>query len=382
MSLTCTAYHCSAFFKARFLFIAVLLFSVNTHAQNLLANPGFEDINNCTEYHADCAIEAWFNIPAMPLLVKNYSAPRPVTGHNFLLVPVENFIEPVNKRAVVYTMLCCPLIENKKYKLFFYLNTSTRKFYHLDFYFTEKDPNKFGFNVLAITPSFTILEKDFVADYKDWKVVEYEFTANGNERYMVLGNFSAERMDYQQKDLMNKLGDVFYFIDDISLKPVSTVPLCAEYKNNIEKLYAQNYRHSDFIAIIKDTEAVIKRPIFVKDTLTIPAVFFETSSAVLKPSFNQKMDSITNSFSEKKITKIDIIGHTDNKGTPEKNMQLSLARATAIKNYFINKFPQYIENIFVSGKGQDQPIATNRSEQGRTKNRRVEIILTIIDQSN
>ena len=65
----------------------------------MLANPGFEDLNHCTEYQADCGIEAWFNIPAKPTLVKGIAVPRPVIGHNLLLVPVENLIEKARNRS-------------------------------------------------------------------------------------------------------------------------------------------------------------------------------------------------------------------------------------------------------------------------------------------
>jgi OOP family OmpA-OmpF porin len=78
----------------------------------------------------------------------------------------------------------------------------------------------------------------------------------------------------------------------------------------------------------------------------------------------------------KKVAKMEITGYTDNKGLLENNLSLSIARAEAVKNYILQKMPQYNDIIFISGKGQENPIAENNTEAGRSKNRRVEIILT------
>ena len=382
MSLTCTTYLCSSFSKKLAIFICSFLFSLTTIAQNLFANPGFEVINVCTEYHATCAPEAWFYIkPTTNPLVNGKAAPRPLLGTNVLLVPVHNVFDPNGMRPYVYTMLACPLVEGEKYKLSFYVNTSSRKFYNLDFYFCDKEPATRYFNTANILPTFSITANQIVGDVdikQGWQAVEYYFTATGNERFCMLGNMS-QPMQYEIKEKMNSAGTIFYFLDEIKLTALSNKPLCNDYDHNIKLMFDQDSRHTDYTLV--DTEINKPRPpVFITDTISVPAAFFETNSAVLKPSFKTIMDSVAIILIEKKIAKIEIIGHTDNKGTPEKNMQLSLTRAAAVQQYFINKLPQYTENTFVSGKGQDQPIADNATEQGRTKNRRVEIILTIIEQ--
>ncbi|MEO6583687.1 MAG: hypothetical protein ABIO05_05145, partial [Ferruginibacter sp.] len=73
-----------------FLFLFVLI-SQKASAQNLFANEGFEDLNVCTEYHINCAPEAWFYIkPTTNPLVNGRLVPRPMLGNNLLLVPVFN----------------------------------------------------------------------------------------------------------------------------------------------------------------------------------------------------------------------------------------------------------------------------------------------------
>jgi outer membrane protein OmpA-like peptidoglycan-associated protein len=143
-------------------------------------------------------------------------------------------------------------------------------------------------------------------------------------------------------------------------------------------MYAQNYRHTDDITLVKDTPVIIRPPQYSRDTVTIPSVLFEVNSAVLKPAIIKILDSVINKISNVKIAKIEINGHTDNTGTAATNEALSLSRAESVKKYLDQKLPQLSGQLFVSGKGQNFPIAENKTENGRRKNRRVEIILTTV----
>lgn len=359
----------------------LLLFHNHCRAQNLFANPGFEDINICTEYHAYCAPEAWFNIPATNYLVKGRKAQRPVLGQMLLLVPVGNVMPAFNeKRRFIYTMLTCPLVKGEKYSLSFFINTGSMPFEKLDFYFTDKEPIAGSFNVRHKVPSFCITSQQVDDDYKQgWKHVLYEFTAGSDDKFCVIGNFEPLLTAYEMKDAMNAGGDVFYFIDEILLKPVSNIPPCTAYQNNIQKMYDQNFRHTDDIIVNQDTQAIIKLPRYITDTITIPSVFFDLNSAVLKPAVTSILDSLVATISYNRIAKIEINGHTDNTGKAASNEALSLARAESVKKYLQEKLPGMSDRFFVSGKGQSFPVADNNTEAGRKKNRRVEIILTISD---
>jgi outer membrane protein OmpA-like peptidoglycan-associated protein len=362
------------------------------YSQNLFANPGFEDINNCTEYHADCAPEAWFAIPANVYLVKGRVAPGPVLGNMILLVPVANVMANFNnRRRFVYTMLSCPLMAGEKYSLSFYINTANKHFERLDFYFTDKEPtlNNFimggspsraGSPYIDKIPSFSITPRDIDADYKmGWKHVKYEFTSDGNEQFCMIGNFSILQQSFEMKDAMNNSGDIFYFLDEILLKPMQYKTLCPDHDDNIKKSYDQNYRHSDNIRIMPDQPAKVIKPGFISDTIILPSILFDVNSAVLKPDITRILDSLTDKLIKVKIAKIEINGHTDNTGTATGNEALSISRALAVKKYFEEKMPQYADQIFTSGKGQQFPLAGNKTAAGRTKNRRVEIILTRMD---
>ena len=72
--------------------------------------------------------------------------------------------------------------------------------------------------------------------------------------------------------------------------------------------------------------------------------------------------------------KLLIRGHTDNVGKPEANVQLSKARAQAVKDYLVGKGVK-AERLRVEGRGPDEPVADNKTFAGRAKNRRIEFKL-------
>jgi outer membrane protein OmpA-like peptidoglycan-associated protein len=71
--------------------------------------------------------------------------------------------------------------------------------------------------------------------------------------------------------------------------------------------------------------------------------------------------------------KVNVEGHTDNTGKPSKNKTLSQQRADAVKSAVVKQGVS-ADRMTTKGWGQDKPLADNRTEEGRTKNRRVEIV--------
>jgi OOP family OmpA-OmpF porin len=104
---------------------------------------------------------------------------------------------------------------------------------------------------------------------------------------------------------------------------------------------------------------------------------FQSGSAKFTPETTATLEKLFNDLVIAGGTAIEIHGHTDNQGAADKNMQLSEDRAFAVKTWLEQKsatnFPE--GRIKVFAHGQTQPLAPNSTNDGRTKNRRVEIIL-------
>ena len=119
---------------------------------------------------------------------------------------------------------------------------------------------------------------------------------------------------------------------------------------------------------------VIETVIVEKVNKAAQNIFFATGSAKLLAKSNVSLNNVVAILNENPSYKVDIDGHTDITGTPEKNQVLSEARASSVKAYLESK--GIAENRLVAtGYGIDKPIADNKTVAGRSKNRRVEMRL-------
>ena len=103
-------------------------------------------------------------------------------------------------------------------------------------------------------------------------------------------------------------------------------------------------------------------------------ILFHTGKATIQDASAQVLDQIVNVLNEYKSSRFTVEGHTDSTGNKAKNLTLSQERADAVKAYLINKGIDS-SRLEAKGFGQDSPIASNKTAQGRALNRRVEINL-------
>jgi OOP family OmpA-OmpF porin len=100
--------------------------------------------------------------------------------------------------------------------------------------------------------------------------------------------------------------------------------------------------------------------------------FFDFDKAVLKPAGKASLDDLTSKLKDINLEVIIAVGHTDSIGTDAYNQKLSVRRAEAVKAYLQSKGVE-ANRIYTEGKGEKQPVADNKTAEGRAKNRRVEI---------
>jgi outer membrane protein OmpA-like peptidoglycan-associated protein len=104
-------------------------------------------------------------------------------------------------------------------------------------------------------------------------------------------------------------------------------------------------------------------------------VLFKTNAATLLPIAEQQLRKVAEALNEyDEARKIVIAGHTDSRGSGSSNRRLSLARAESVRAFLVNSGVSP-DRVSASGRGEDEPIADNRTAEGRANNRRVEIIV-------
>jgi OOP family OmpA-OmpF porin len=100
--------------------------------------------------------------------------------------------------------------------------------------------------------------------------------------------------------------------------------------------------------------------------------FFDFDKSVLKPEGRAKLDDLIGKVKDINLEVIIAVGHTDSVGTDNYNQRLSVRRAEAVKAYLVSKGIEK-NRVYTEGKGEKQPVADNKTAEGRAKNRRVEI---------
>jgi outer membrane protein OmpA-like peptidoglycan-associated protein len=140
------------------------------------------------------------------------------------------------------------------------------------------------------------------------------------------------------------------------------------YVSAMEKLDVHTYE-------MKELEMNFKlQPIEVGTTVNLNDVLFEQGKTNLLTQSYPELDLVVSFLKTNPKVKIELAGHTDNRGIPSQNVKLSQARVDKVKSYLVSKG---IEGKRISGKGYggSKPIASNETEETRQLNRRVEFTI-------
>jgi OmpA-OmpF porin, OOP family len=116
-----------------------------------------------------------------------------------------------------------------------------------------------------------------------------------------------------------------------------------------------------------------EKPKPVAEKVTFAAdVLFDFDKAVIKPEGKSKLDDISNKAKGANLEVVIAIGHADSVGSDAYNQRLSVRRAESVKAYLVSRGIEG-NRVYTEGKGEKQPVADNKTADGRAKNRRVEI---------
>ncbi|MBA3059202.1 MAG: OmpA family protein [Gammaproteobacteria bacterium] len=125
-------------------------------------------------------------------------------------------------------------------------------------------------------------------------------------------------------------------------------------------------------AVVAPAPAPAPQPVAATKVTYAADAFFDFDKSVLKPEGKAKLDDLVGKVKDINLEVIIAVGHTDSIGTDAYNQKLSVRRSEAVKAYLVSKGIEQ-NRVYTEGKGELQPVADNKTSEGRAKNRRVEI---------
>ena len=136
---------------------------------------------------------------------------------------------------------------------------------------------------------------------------------------------------------------------------------------------------ADFIEIKPMEEGLVTADTMMEDMtrtgrVVIYGIYFDTGKADVKPESEPVLKEIAKLFQQNSKLKLYIVGHTDNVGDLTHNMKLSQNRADAVVKTLVSKYGVDTKQLKAYGVGFLAPVASNKTEEGRAKNRRVELV--------
>ena len=108
--------------------------------------------------------------------------------------------------------------------------------------------------------------------------------------------------------------------------------------------------------------------------MQVPGIFFDTAKSDIKPESGPAIGEIAKLLTNNPALKVGIVGHTDMVGDATSNMRLSQARAQSVIADLVSKHGIAAARLVAFGAGPWSPLASNKTDDGRAKNRRVELV--------
>jgi len=129
-----------------------------------------------------------------------------------------------------------------------------------------------------------------------------------------------------------------------------------------------------FSVISSLDKTYMKKKLDEKGSVALYGIYFETNKSTIKPESYSIIKEIADLLNEDKNLKISIEGHTDAIGEKDYNQQLSEKRSVAVLQLLIEKYKVSASQLQSKGLGESKPVGDNKTSQGRSKNRRVELV--------
>lgn len=131
------------------------------------------------------------------------------------------------------------------------------------------------------------------------------------------------------------------------------------------------------VEAVQQDAAMLESSLVTDGRVVVDAILFAFDSASILPESAQALETVAGLMNDQPELKLLVVGHTDGVGSFDYNLRLSLNRATAVVDWLRERHNIAANRLRPAGAGPMSPITTNRSEEGRALNRRVELVEVI-----
>lgn len=348
--------------------------------ENMVYNPSFEEHRDCPQHIEALGVmqevDAWWQPTAgssdyfnscggrecsVPLNKLGSQSARSGEAYCGIYCSRDQY------REYLQTRLKTPLVAGKRYRISFWVSLSEKSPHAattIGALFTKEciedstlgivmkreviDMGDQGSQSIAVyfEPQVVNSRERPLTDTKEWMEVSGEFTAEGGEEFLTIGNFfpfNKSRI-VPTRDGQTPLHGAYYYVDDVSVTCIEQEPVELEVSAEVPE---------------------------VGDVILLENLYFAfDKSEVLQQSYNELV-KLKELLERNPGMTIELRGHTDNLGTVEHNQRLSESRAKAVVDHLVS---MGIDKSRLSWKGfgKSEPVADNGTAAGRQKNRRVE----------
>jgi outer membrane protein OmpA-like peptidoglycan-associated protein len=345
-----------------------------TFAQNLVPNPSFEQYYECPgSYNRQGSARnfapGWVS-PTLgtPDLFNRCSFGNAGVPHNWAGMAhahkgygysgIYAYISNNNYREYLQAKLTHKLVEGATYKVeFFYQLADFSKFGvdRIGVLLSDSVEQVSHDRVWTIEPSYTaVMDSVRSRNIEIWNYAHFEYVAKGGEQFISIGNFSPDSQ-LKKYYLTSKVDEpllskaAYFYIDDVSVTALDKT------KPKIDSVDLAGKK------IVKPNETYI-----------LKRIYFEFDSYSLMPLSEPELNLLVSIMNKNPKWKVELSGHTDEKGNNLYNYNLSLNRAKSV-GYYLTQSGIAQARVITKGFGKLKPLSKAKTEEAHATNRRVEV---------
>ncbi len=355
--------------------LALALFlSLPGWAQNLVPNPGFEEYFRCPgsyNYSASGKVApGWFSpTSGTPDLYNECSKgdvgvptnwagnSKPYSGKGY--AGIYCYLKGKGYREYLQTKLIEPLREGVEYYVEYWFRLSSNSKYSIDrigLMLSDSARWQTHDNPLGKPTYEYQMQGAYTRSTGIWNKCRFFYKAKGGEQYLTIGNFSDDAATRTYHIAFSKAKEpmldrgAYYYIDDVR-----------------EVAYTEPTQTPDKPLIVEGYPEVK-----LNERYVLKNIYFEFDSARLVGNSFEELDKWLVVINTKSKWKIELTGHTDERGSEQYNLDLSLARVEAVAEYLISRGVD-ATRFKLTGEGKRRPLSQGKDEAAHALNRRVEI---------